>query len=186
MMMYKKQYMLAFLVMALLGCGKEAESTQTNETSSPEGKSTKQTATTGDEMSCETLANGIRQACIDRYAEGLLFECGRFSLKLSSTLSATQVVNTGSADKAEVAAKMCGKLGEQFQAELAAAGSTEVTPACSELGKYLEEQCFRQIGDPDYNVSMCNQMLSSSRPMTEDSCAITLKLSGAMLGQGNN
>ena len=138
----------------------------------------------GENMSCDALAAEVHQACIDRYAQGLLIDCNHFASTLSSYVSATRDIDTQSVDKSAVAAEMCGQLGKQFNEAYDGVTSMPTTPACVELGDFLEQQCFRFIGLPGYNDAMCGQMLSSSRPLTEESCSITLKLSGALLGNG--
>ena len=126
-------------------------------------------------MDCATLASEVRQACSDRYAKGLQFDCDEYAGTVSM-YATPRPGGTESENTARVRAEMCARIGSEFQQARAAAAVAPTVPACVSLGKFLDKQCFKLIGQPGYNGRQCDQWLASSRPLTEQACSITLQM----------
>jgi hypothetical protein len=180
------RFLLFALFLSLLSCSKETSGTSGMQAgaeaqeSSPVSRSSvqEQAESVADSQGtdCAALAAEIRQACTDRYAKGVMVDCDDYA----STLS--MYGTPSSPTKAKVASKMCARIGDEFHAARDAAKQMPVTPTCVELGNLLDEQCFQHIGTSAYNDTRCDQWLASSRPMTEQACAVTLQLARSQLG----
>jgi len=180
--MPKNVVVLLIIAIAFLGCSNEPDSAQANDDKAAPAKAAEKTVAADDGVDCDTLIAEVRQACVDRYANGLLVECDHFASMASTYVMTVQTSRQTPEIKAKMAAKMCGELGQELREARASAQTQPAAPACVELGKHLDTTCFRFIGAPAYNEGQCDGWLASSRPLTEQACAITAQFANMQQG----
>lgn len=168
-------WILALIAASALGCSKQPEPAGQAATPPPAGAASGQEPGAGGALDCATLASEVRQACSDRYAKGLQFDCDQYAATVSM-YAAPRPGGTESDSEARARAEMCARMGAEFRQARDAATTTPTVPACVALGELLDERCFSQIGQLGYNSRRCDQWLSSSRQMTEHACANTQQM----------
>lgn len=173
---------LSLVIATILGCSNEPDSAQASEEKPAPAKAENKTAAGGEGPDCDTLMAEVRQACVDRYAKGVMVECDHFVSMASAYAAAVRTSHQTPEIKAKMAAKMCVRLGKELREARAGAETKPVAAACVELGKHLDSTCFRFIGDPAYPEGQCNGWLSSSRPLTDQACAFTTQFANALQG----